>query len=94
VTQETTEPDTETASDDDVQKPSDKEPTRRVMLSCNEQVVQIEGPDSLDEIAKLAAYFWLLVSPPKQAGLGFSAGSTLITERSTPDLTDDGKATA
>lgn len=75
-----TETDTEPEEND---KPHEPE-KRRIYLASRDQVVEVEGPDGLDEIAKLAAYFWLLVSPPNKAQLGFTAGSTLITERGEP----------
>lgn len=53
---------------------------RRIYISYGDQAVDIQGPDSLDEIAKLAAYFWLLTSPPKIVSTGFSAGTGITTE--------------
>lgn len=61
-----------------------KEDKRRIVLCHGEQTVHIEGPDDLETIAKTAAYFWLLVSPPHQVKLGFTAGSGLVTERAEP----------
>jgi hypothetical protein len=60
------------------------EQTRRITLGHAEQTVTVEAPDDLQTIAGLAAYFWLLTTPPEKAELGFSAGSTLFTERADP----------
>lgn len=53
---------------------------RRIYISSGDQVVDIQGPDSLDEISQLVAYFWLLTSPPETLRTGFSAGTGLTTE--------------
>ncbi len=67
------------------EEPDKTEPEkRRIFLSGNDQTVEIEGPDDIDTLAKLAAYFWLMVSPPQKVRLGFTAGSTLVTERAEP----------
>lgn len=42
--------------------------------------MEIEAPDDLDVVASLAASLWLLTSPPRTVRMGFSAGSTLITD--------------
>lgn len=75
------EPDSQPETDTARPKNDDLLPERRISLSCGDQAVVVEGPDDLDEIAKLAAYFWLLTAPPSPSRLGFSAGGTLITER-------------
>lgn len=53
----------------------------RVLLSAGEQTVEVEGPDDIGTVAELAAYFWLLTSPPERVTVGFGAGSSLVTER-------------
>jgi hypothetical protein len=59
-----------------------KQERRIVQLTYGEQTVTVDAPDDLETVANLAAYFWLLTSPPQKVTLGFTAGSTLITERS------------
>jgi len=72
--------------DNDAEKDPEKpEPEkRRILLVCGEQTVEIEGPDDIQLLSELAAYFWLMVSPPTKTRLGFTAGSALVTERSEP----------
>jgi hypothetical protein len=57
---------------------------RRILLSAAEQTVEVEGPDDIETMAQLAAYFWLLTSPADKVRFGFSAGSSLVTERAEP----------
>jgi hypothetical protein len=82
------ETDTEETPDGD-EKPRQEPPKRRILIAHGAQTVELEGPDDLDELAKLAAYFWILTSPPKTARLGFCAGETLITERQTGEYEED-----
>lgn len=55
-------------------------PKRRISLSYGEQNVEVEGPDDLDELSRLASSLWMLTTPPTTARLGFAAGGTLVTE--------------
>ncbi len=57
-------------------------PRRIIHLSQGEQTVIVDAPDSLEEIAKLAVSMWQLTSLPKPVGFGFTAGNSVITERS------------
>lgn len=90
-----TEPETDNNADDGDKetKPQQEPPRRAITLSAREQTVVVEGPDSLEEIAKLVAYLWRLIEPAKTVRAGFESGSTLITERSEPwsDSTDQGR---
>jgi hypothetical protein len=61
-----------------------KQEKRIITLVHGEQTVVIEGPDDLKTMAELAAYFWLLTSPAQKVSVGFSAGSTLVTDRADP----------
>lgn len=63
-------------------------PRRRIHLAAGDQHVEVEAPDDLASIGALAASLWLITSPPRQVRMGFSAGSTLITDLAgdhTPD---------
>lgn len=64
--------------------PDPKQERRIIQLVNGEQSVTVDGPDDLQTMAQLAAYFWLLTSPPQKVNVGFSAGSTLVTERADP----------
>lgn len=77
------EADTEDESDQEGD-PNTKPVNRIISIANDGQVVTLEGPDDLKTMAELAAYFWLLTGPPKTVTLGFTAGSTLVTERSEP----------
>lgn len=79
-------PDTDVEESSTEPKP---EQTRRITLGHAEQTVTVEAPDDLQTIAELAAYFWLLTTPPEKVKLGFSAGSTLFTERADPPAPAD-----
>jgi hypothetical protein len=83
-----TEPDTETDEGDDSTAGSNQG-KRTITLTAGEQSVYVEGPDDLATLAELAAYFWLLVSPPQKVAVGFTAGTTLVTERSAPHAEAD-----
>ena len=76
-----TEPDSSAERDDDGAA-GPKQERRIIQLVYGEQSVTVDGPDDLQTMGELAAYFWLLTSPPAKVVSGFSAGSTLITERS------------
>ena len=71
---------------------SDKPPSRRIVMHCGEQSLEIEAPDSLADVARLAASLWLLTTPPRHVRMGFDAGGALITERAEP-YTEPGGAT-
>lgn len=74
-------------NDDDTAPDACEEPKqekRIITLVNGEQTVVLEGPDDLQTMAELAAYFWLLTSPPQRINLGFSAGSSLVTDRAEP----------
>lgn len=80
---------TDTKPDDHSEAPPDgagepKPEKRTVILGNGDQHVTVEGPDDLQQIAQVAAYFWLMVSPPDRVRVGFTAGSSLVTERSGP----------
>lgn len=58
-----------------------KLPKRRLQLHAGELSVDVEGTDDLDALAAVAERLWALVTPPHTAvTVGFSAGSTLVTE--------------
>lgn len=74
---------------------AEPKPEKRIITLVNgEQTVIMEGPDDLQTMAELAAYFWLLTSPPEKVTLGFSAGSSLVTERAEPYYEDRGTTDA
>jgi len=76
------------AERDDAGGPEPKPERRVITLVQGEQTVVVEGPDDLQTMAEIAAYFWLLTSPPVKTSLGFGAGSTLVTERAEPYCED------
>ena len=55
-------------------------PKRRISLSCGEQNVEVEGPDDMEELSKLASLLWRLTTPPRQIRVGFAGGGSLVTE--------------
>jgi hypothetical protein len=77
------EPDNNTGKEDNG-APESKQERRIIQLVNGEQSVTVDGPDDLKTMAELAAYFWLLTSPTQKVSTGFSAGSTLVTERAEP----------
>lgn len=68
-----------------VSEPKETEPpARRISLQYGEQSVEVVGPDDLPDIADTAAKLWALITPARPVQLGFTAGSTLYTERGLP----------
>lgn len=80
----------DSTADKDGESVEDPKQDRRIITLVNgDQTVVIEGPDDLQSMGELAAYFWLLTSPPQRVTLGFGAGSTLYTERAEPYREDE-----
>ncbi len=67
-------------------------PRRRIVMHSGEQSLEIEAPDSLADVARLAASLWLLTTPPRHVRIGFDAGGTLITELAGPYTEPGGAA--
>lgn len=86
-----TEPDIESESAPVELKLEQETPRRRISLNAGDQHVEIEAPDDLDVVASLAASLWLLTSPPRTVRMGFSAGSTLITDLAGDNTADRGE---
>jgi hypothetical protein len=64
-------------------------PKRRIAITDGERGVEVEGPDTLPELGELAERLWALTAGPRTHRLGFSAGSTLITDLAGDVVFDD-----